>query len=95
MPAGDSRKISNGFLIGHSNRPGGRGTTPAEIGTFTDISTIPFSAIERVEPTTDGGSASYGSDAVGRVANFILKRDCRVPRCRVLVALRVQQIGRR
>ena len=51
--------------------------TPAESGTLTDISTIPFSAIERVEVMTDGASAVYGSDAVGGVVNFIMKKDYR------------------
>lgn len=51
--------------------------SPAERGTFTDVSTIPFSAIERVEMITDGASAIYGSDAVGGVVNFILKQNFR------------------
>ena len=51
--------------------------SPAEFGTFTDVSTIPFSAIERVEVLTDGASAVYGSDAVGGVVNFILRQDYR------------------
>ena len=51
--------------------------SPAESGTFTDISTIPFSAIERVEVVTDGASAVYGTDAVGGVINFILKKGYR------------------
>jgi|GEM_PF-1282173 len=42
---------------------------------FTDVSTIPFAAIERVEVITDGASAIYGSDAVAGVVNFILKSD--------------------
>ena len=49
--------------------------SPAESGTFTDVSTIPFSAIERVEILTDGASAIYGSDAVGGVVNFILRKN--------------------
>ena len=52
-------------------------STPTESGTFTDVSTIPFSAIERVEVLTDGASAVYGSDAVGGVMNFILRKDYR------------------
>ena len=44
---------------------------------FTDISTIPFGAIERVEVLTDGASAVYGADAVGGVINFILRKDYR------------------
>ena len=51
--------------------------SPAERGTFTDVSTIPFSAIDRVEMITDGASAIYGSDAVGGVVNFILKQNYR------------------
>lgn len=40
-----------------------------------DISAIPIEAVERVEIVPDGASAIYGSDAVGGVANVILKRD--------------------
>jgi outer membrane receptor protein involved in Fe transport len=40
-----------------------------------DISAIPVAAIERFEVVTDGASALYGSDAVGGVANIILRRD--------------------
>ncbi|MEY2168370.1 MULTISPECIES: TonB-dependent receptor plug domain-containing protein [unclassified Rhodanobacter] len=40
-----------------------------------DISAIPLEAVERVEIVPDGASAIYGSDAVGGVANVILKRD--------------------
>lgn len=45
------------------------------IGQGVDISAIPLAAIERVEVITDGASALYGSDAVGGVANVILRRD--------------------
>lgn len=40
-----------------------------------DISLIPVDAIDRVEVVTDGASATYGSDAVAGVVNFILKRN--------------------
>ncbi|RJG53169.1 TonB-dependent receptor [Sphingobium terrigena] len=40
-----------------------------------DISSIPLAAIERVDLVADGSSALYGSDAVGGVANIILRRD--------------------
>jgi outer membrane receptor protein involved in Fe transport len=40
-----------------------------------DLSDIPVEAVERVEIVPDGASAIYGSDAVGGVANVILKRD--------------------
>ncbi len=45
------------------------------IGGFVDISSLPAQAIERIEILTDGASALYGSDAVGGVVNFILRRD--------------------
>ncbi|WP_202839126.1 TonB-dependent receptor [Luteimonas saliphila] len=40
-----------------------------------DISAIPIEAVEQIEIVADGASAIYGSDAVGGVANVILKRD--------------------
>lgn len=40
-----------------------------------DVSTIPIGALDRIEIVADGASALYGSDAVGGVANIILKRD--------------------
>lgn len=40
-----------------------------------DISAIPLPAIDRIEVVTDGASALYGSDAVGGVVNFVLKKD--------------------
>lgn len=44
-------------------------------GHFADISGIPVTAIERVEVLPDSASAIYGSDAVGGVVNFIMRRD--------------------
>lgn len=40
-----------------------------------DISAIPVAAIDRIEVVADGASAIYGSDAVGGVANVVLRRD--------------------
>ncbi|MCR6700951.1 MAG: TonB-dependent receptor [Dokdonella sp.] len=40
-----------------------------------DIASIPVDAVDRVEIVADGASAIYGSDAVGGVANVILRRD--------------------
>ena len=40
-----------------------------------DISAIPLAAIERIDVVADGASALYGSDAVGGVANVILRRE--------------------
>jgi len=44
-------------------------------GQAIDVSAIPISAVSRMEIVADGASALYGSDAVGGVANIILKRD--------------------
>jgi iron complex outermembrane recepter protein len=40
-----------------------------------DLSSIPLAAVERVDIMPDGASAVYGSDAVGGVANVVLRRD--------------------
>lgn len=40
-----------------------------------NLDLVPTQLIERVDILTGGASAVYGSDAVGGVANFILKRD--------------------
>lgn len=41
---------------------------------FVNLNNIPLAAVERVEIQYGGASAAYGSDAVGGVINFILKR---------------------
>lgn len=45
------------------------------IGDAADLNSIPIAAVERVEVLTDGASATYGSDAIGGVINFILRKD--------------------
>ena len=40
-----------------------------------DLNSIPLNAIDRIEVLRDGASAIYGTDAIGGVINFILKRD--------------------
>jgi len=42
---------------------------------FVDINMIPGVAIERVELLKDGAAATYGSDAIAGVANFITRSD--------------------
>src|SRR5689334_15970752 len=56
---------------------GRRLATYAATGAGTDLSAIPLSALERVEILKDGASAIYGTDAIGGVINFILRRDYR------------------
>ncbi|MDM3871199.1 TonB-dependent receptor [Porticoccus sp. W117] len=52
-----------------------RTTSPIGGGSFTDISDIPLSQVERIEILNDGASAIYGADAVGGVVNIILRKD--------------------
>jgi iron complex outermembrane receptor protein len=40
-----------------------------------DLNQIPAAMVERVEVLTGGASAAYGSDAIGGVVNFIMKKD--------------------
>ncbi len=51
----------------------GHRLAPAGLGGYIDISTIPLSAVERVEVLADGASAAYGADAVAGVVNLILR----------------------
>ena len=44
-------------------------------GSFTDVSSIPAAAVERIEILPEGSSALYGSDAIGGVVNIILRKD--------------------
>lgn len=52
----------------------GRRIAPAEAGAFVDVSQIPLSVVEVVEVLPDGASALYGSDAIGGVVNFVLRK---------------------
>ncbi|MEM1403719.1 MAG: TonB-dependent receptor [Pseudomonadota bacterium] len=42
---------------------------------FVDTNTVPMAALERVEILKEGATATYGSDAVAGVVNFILRDD--------------------
>ncbi len=53
----------------------GRRSVASTITGLVDVNTIPQALVERVEVVTGGASASYGSDAVGGVVNFILDHD--------------------
>lgn len=53
----------------------GRRMAPFNTGSTVNLESIPLSAVERVEVLLDGASALYGSDAIGGVVNFILRRN--------------------
>ncbi|MGS0754662.1 TonB-dependent receptor [Roseateles sp. GG27B] len=56
----------------------GRRLTPYPFaGAGVDLNAIPLAAIERIEILRDGASATYGSDAIGGVMNFITRKDFR------------------
>ncbi|HET9644908.1 MAG TPA: TonB-dependent receptor plug domain-containing protein, partial [Burkholderiaceae bacterium] len=42
-----------------------------------DLNAIPLTAVSRIEVLRDGASAIYGTDAIGGVINFILRKDYR------------------
>lgn len=44
-------------------------------GSAVDLNSIPMAAVERVEILKDGASATYGTDAIGGVINFILRKN--------------------
>ncbi len=44
-------------------------------GDFVDVSTIPWSAVRRIEVLPNGASALYGADAVAGVVNIIMRDD--------------------
>jgi iron complex outermembrane receptor protein len=53
----------------------GRRSVASTITGVVDVNTIPQMLVERVEIVTGGASASYGSDAVAGVVNFVLDND--------------------
>jgi len=57
----------------------GRRITPnpfGQVGTgIVDTNTIPVAAIGRIEVLKDGAAATYGSDAIGGVVNFITRKN--------------------
>jgi iron complex outermembrane recepter protein len=53
----------------------GHRIAPALYGAAIDVATIPMAAVDRIEILPGGSSALYGSEAVGGVANVILRSD--------------------
>jgi iron complex outermembrane receptor protein len=49
----------------------GQRVVPANVTGVTDVSQFPQLLVKRVDVVTGGASASYGSDAVGGVVNFV------------------------
>ncbi|MGZ5200750.1 MAG: TonB-dependent receptor [Telluria sp.] len=54
---------------------GRRVATHGMKGSAVDLNSIPMAAVERIEVLKDGASAVYGTDAIGGVINFVLKKN--------------------
>jgi len=70
LPESNVQSGASTLILLDGHRIAGAGVTQDA----PDIDVIPPSLIERVEIMPDGGSATYGSDAVGGVINFITRR---------------------
>lgn len=53
----------------------GRRLASSSRGGAPDVNSLPANAIQRVEVLKDGAAATYGSDAIGGVVNFITRTD--------------------
>jgi outer membrane receptor protein involved in Fe transport len=53
----------------------GRRAMPASPAGEVDLNTIPSSLIDHIDIVSGGGAATYGSDAIAGVVNFVLKKD--------------------
>lgn len=56
------------LINGRRVQPGGTNTQ------YVDINQVPANMVERVDVLTGGASATYGSDAVAGVVNFVMRR---------------------
>jgi iron complex outermembrane recepter protein len=70
LPGGNSSGGATTLVLIDGHRVVGAGLGQVAV----DPDVVPPGALERVEAITDGGSAIYGSDAIGGVINFITLR---------------------
>ncbi|MBV9731444.1 MAG: TonB-dependent receptor [Verrucomicrobia bacterium] len=70
LPIGSTLILIDGFRFPTTGIAINAGTIP-----FVDINSIPLAAIDRIEILKDGGSATYGDDAIAGVVNIITKED--------------------
>ena len=63
------------LVLLNGRRMAGYGRADDGQKTFTDLSTIPMQAVDRIEILKDGASAIYGADAIAGVVNIILRTD--------------------
>ncbi|MBV8099396.1 MAG: TonB-dependent receptor [Verrucomicrobia bacterium] len=72
LPPNDTLTLVDGLRFPQYPLPE---VSTAAITSFVDINSIPIGVIDRIEILNDGGSATYGTDAVAGVVNLILKSD--------------------
>jgi len=70
LPIGSTLVLIDGFRFPSAAISINGGTIP-----FVDINSIPLAAVDRIEILKDGGSATYGDDAIAGVVNIITKED--------------------
>jgi iron complex outermembrane receptor protein len=69
LPGGNAASGAATLILVDGHRVVGAGVLQSAV----DPDIVPPGAIERVEIVTDGGSSTYGADAIGGVINFITK----------------------
>jgi iron complex outermembrane receptor protein len=77
VPKPSLRQNPGGSDSGNSTLTLVNGMRTSGVGTVQNVAnvdTVPAALLERVEVNLDGGSAIYGSDAMGGVINFVTKR---------------------
>jgi len=72
LPPNDTLVLVDGLR--YPAYPFAQASTAATIS-FVDLNSFPLAAIDRIEILNDGGSATYGTDAIAGVINVILKDD--------------------
>lgn len=70
LPGGSLATGAATLILIDGHRVAGVGVNQSAV----DADLVPTGAIERVEIITDGGSSTYGADAVGGVINFITRK---------------------
>jgi iron complex outermembrane recepter protein len=70
LPIGSTLVLIDGFRFPSTALAINGGTIP-----FVDLNSIPLAAVDRIEILKDGGSATYGDDAIAGVVNIITKDD--------------------
>ena len=69
---GPSRTL---VMLNSHRLPWSPGSVPDQAQLVVDVNLLPMAALDRIEVLRDGATATYGSDAVAGVVNFITRAD--------------------